>query len=106
MPLRFDPRAQGIRRLHFGCCGLCERDRALLLGEAVGKLLRRCDSFLELAAPIRGQRPVRQRGQLGDLVAVCFVVWALSQRHGTSNGSSLPQARDRFAGVNTNAITP
>ena len=104
--LDFDARAQGFRRLHLGRCGLRERDRTLLLGEAVGKLLRRRDPFLELAATVRRQRPVRQRGQLGDLVAVCFVAWVPSQRHGTSNGSSLLEERGGFAGVNKKGITP
>jgi hypothetical protein len=39
-------------------------------------------------------------------VAVCSVVWGPSQGHGTANGSSPPQARDRFAGVNKTTITP
>jgi hypothetical protein len=31
-----DARAQVLRRLHLGRCALCERDRAPLLGKAVG----------------------------------------------------------------------
>jgi hypothetical protein len=53
-----DASAQVFRRLHLGRNALRESDCTLLLGQAVGKLGRRCDLFLERAATIGRQRPV------------------------------------------------
>jgi hypothetical protein len=100
-----DASAQVLRRLHLGRRALCKRNRTLLLGESVGKLWRGRDPSLELGTTIRRQRSVRQRRQLGGLLAACFVSWTPSQWHGTPNGSSLLRGRVAVAEMDQSTIT-
>ena len=86
--LRLDARSQGRRRLDLGRGALGERDRALLLGEPVGKLRRRRDARLERGAALGRERPVRERGQLGDLLTAGLVLSTASHRHGNTKGNS------------------
>ena len=88
LPSLVDARSQGRRRLDLGRGALGERDRALLLGQPVGKLRRRRDSRLECGTTIRCERPVRERRQLGDLLIAVLVFSTASHRHGNTNGNS------------------
>ena len=65
-----------------------ERDRPLLLGESVGKLRRRSHSRLERDTPLRRERPVRERRQLGDLPITGLVFSTTSHRHRTAKGNA------------------
>ena len=85
--LRFDARSQARRRLDLGRGAPRERDRTLLLGKPVGELRRRRDSCLERGTTLRRERPVRERRQLGDLLAAGFLFLTAFQ-HGNGNGSS------------------
>jgi hypothetical protein len=105
LALRLDAHPQVVGRLDLGRRALREGNRTLLLGKAVGKRRRGRDALLELGPAIRRQRSVRQRGELGDLLAAYFVSWAPSQGHATPNGSSLPRESDEFIDVDRNTIT-
>jgi hypothetical protein len=60
----------------------------LLLGELVSELGRRSDPRFERVTPVRFERPVRERGQLGDLPVIVLVCSTTSHRHDTSNGNA------------------
>ena len=63
--LRLDARPQGGRRLDLGRGALRKRDGAPLLGQSLGQLGRGLDSRLERGTPLRRQRSVGERRQLG-----------------------------------------
>ena len=67
--LRLDRGAEAGRRLDLRRRAPRERDRALLLGEAVGQLGRLRRPCLELGSTMGRQRAVGERRQLGDLLA-------------------------------------
>ena len=76
------------RRLDLGCGGPRELDRALLLGEPVGKLRRRRDSCLERGTTLRRERPVRERREFDDLLTGVVVLSTASHGHGTTHGNA------------------
>ena len=67
--LRLDARTQAGRRLDPGHGAPRQGDRPLLLGQPFGKLRRRSDLCLERRTTLRRKRAVRERRELGDLLA-------------------------------------
>jgi hypothetical protein len=63
-----------------------------LLGKPGGKLRRRRHSCLERRETLGRKRPVRERGQLGDLLTARFILSTASQ-HGNRNGNAEPTQR-------------
>jgi hypothetical protein len=85
---RLDSRSQARRGLDLGCGGPHELDCPLLLGKPIGKLRRLRDLCLERSPTRRRERPVRERGELDDLLTGVIVLSTASYGHGSTHGNA------------------
>jgi hypothetical protein len=86
--LSLDASSQRRRRLHFGGSCSHQRDRSLLLGEAIRQLGGRSNACLEYGTTLRCERSVGKRRELCELLAAAFLSTSPQHRHGNRNRES------------------